>query len=82
LIFVTVRPKCEGGNQVKQGIYKHYKGGLYTVIGTAKHSETQEELVVYQNEKGEMWVRPKSMFNEIVVSSEGLEKERFEYLSR
>ena len=48
-------------------IYKHYKGNLYKVIALAKHSETAEDMVVYQNiEKGDIWVRPKSMWSEIV----------------
>ena len=47
--------------------YKHYKGNIYRIIALAKHSETTEDMVVYQNiEKGDIWVRPKSMWNEIV----------------
>lgn len=47
--------------------YKHYKGNIYRIIALAKHSETKEDMVVYQNiEKGDIWVRPKSMWNEIV----------------
>lgn len=51
------------------GRYRHYKGGLYTVIGTARHSETGELLVVYRPEYGEgaLWVRPLAMFLESVV---------------
>lgn len=50
------------------GRYRHYKGGLYTVIGIARHSETGELLVVYRPEYGEraFWVRPLAMFNETV----------------
>ncbi len=47
------------------GRYRHYKGNEYTVLGTARHSETLEELVVYRQEYGEhgLWVRPKQMFS-------------------
>lgn len=52
------------------GLYKHYKGNVYEVIGIAKHSETLEEMVVYkatyQAEGENLWVRPKSMFLESV----------------
>jgi hypothetical protein len=50
------------------GIYRHYKGQRYRVLGTARHSETLEELVVYQALYGEygLWVRPAAMFAETV----------------
>lgn len=51
------------------GRYRHYKGGEYEVIGTARHSETQEQLVVYRplyNDTG-LWVRPLAMFTETVL---------------
>ena len=53
---------------IKKGIYRHYKGGRYEVIGVAKHSETLEEMVVYRALYGEggLWVRPASMWNEWV----------------
>lgn len=58
--------------------YRHYKGKEYTVLGTARHSETLEELVVYRQEYGDqgLWVRPKSMFSE-TVKVEGKEVARF-----
>lgn len=53
------------------GKYKHYKGGVYEVIGVASHSETLEQMVVYKHDDGEMWVRPLDMFLETVeVNSE------------
>lgn len=64
---------------IKAGIYRHYKGGRYEVIGCAKHSETMEELVVYRalyGDKG-LWVRPKKMFLEY-VTVDGLSVARFE----
>ncbi len=53
---------------VEPGRYRHYKGNEYTVIGVARHSETEEELVVYRQEYGEygLWARPKQMFIETV----------------
>ncbi|MBM7060959.1 DUF1653 domain-containing protein [Pseudomonas sp. UL073] len=53
---------------LQPGLYRHYKGPEYRVIGTAHHSETEEELVVYQALYGEygLWVRPLSMFRETV----------------
>lgn len=48
-------------------IYRHYKGNLYKIIAFATHSETMEDMIVYQSElNGQIWVRPKSMWNEVV----------------
>lgn len=68
---------------VRVGKYKHYKGKLYEVIGTARHSETLEELVVYkalyQEEGKNLWVRPVAMFLE-EVEIDGKKAPRFEFL--
>jgi len=55
-------------NAPKPGIYKHYKGKLYQVLGSARHSETEEWLVVYQALYGEKgyWLRPLSIWLEPV----------------
>lgn len=54
--------------EIKPGRYRHFKGNEYEVLGTAKHSETLEELVVYRALYGEggLWVRPASMWDETV----------------
>ena len=67
---------------VKPGTYRHYKGQFYNVIGVAKHSETLEEMVVYQALYGDygFWVRPKAMFFErVIVDNESVP--RFELVT-
>jgi len=68
------------------GIYQHYKGNRYKVIGLARHTETLEELVVYQAlynmpQFGEnsLWVRPKAMFLENVII-DGVGRSRFAFI--
>ncbi|MEO6873453.1 MAG: DUF1653 domain-containing protein [Opitutaceae bacterium] len=53
----------------RPGLYRHYKGNEYRVIGLARHTETLEPLVVYQALYGErgLWVRPAAMWVETVV---------------
>lgn len=54
--------------KIELGIYQHYKGKKYLVLGVAKHSETEEDLVVYvtlyENDRSSLWVRPLTMFLE------------------
>ena len=52
---------------VVPGVYRHFKGALYVVVGTARHSETEEALVVYHREgSSDLWVRPVAMWGEHV----------------
>lgn len=66
---------------IRPGIYRHFKGNKYEVIGTAKHSETLEEMVVYRALYGEfgLWVRPASMWEE-TVERDGKTYTRFTYI--
>lgn len=63
---------------IAKGVYRHYKGGLYEVLDVARHSESQEVLVVYRPLYGERecWVRPYAMFME-QVQLEGVMQPRF-----
>jgi hypothetical protein len=58
------------------GTYRHFKGGIYEAVGIARHSETEEELVVYRSPAGDLWVRPKDMFFGTAVQ-DGVEVTRF-----
>ena len=60
------------------GLYRHYKGMLYEVIDTVRHSETLEPMTLYRALYGEhgLWVRPAAMFNETVVM-DGVQQPRF-----
>jgi len=65
--------------ELAKGVYKHYKGNMYEVYMTARHSETEEWMVVYKALYGEqgMWVRPYEMFVE-EVEVEGTLVPRFQ----
>lgn len=67
--------------EIKTGKYRHFKGGEYRVLGMARHSETLEELVVYQALYGEggLWVRPAAMWQE-TVERDGYCGPRFTYI--
>jgi hypothetical protein len=66
---------------IRNGIYRHYKGNLYQVIGVATHSESLEQQVVYRPLYGErgLWVRPLDMFNGFVLL-DGEEVKRFQFV--
>jgi hypothetical protein len=67
---------------VQPGRYRHYKGHEYEVLGVARHSETEEEYVVYRARYGDggLWVRPTAMFLETVLV-DGHPRPRFQFLA-
>lgn len=67
--------------EIKPGKYRHFKSREYEVLFTARHSETEEEMVVYRMLYGDysVWVRPASMWNE-TVEREGQSFKRFTYI--
>lgn len=74
-----IDPIAMAGDRAGQfrGRYRHYKGGVYELVDFARHSETEEELVLYRSAAGELWVRPRSMFFE-TVEVDGAPVPRFE----
>ena len=66
---------------IKAGIYRHYKNNLYQVIGVARHSETEEEHVVYRPLHGDrgLWIRPLAMFDE-TIEVDGRPVKRFTFV--
>ena len=68
--------------KIKPGLYQHYKGNYYEVIDVARHSETEESLVVYRPLYGarELWVRPREMFEEL-VTIDSKQIPRFKFIS-
>jgi hypothetical protein len=68
---------------IQTGMYRHYKGNTYQVLGVAKHSETEEHLVVYRALYGEfgLWVRPLEMFcGKVEVGGKSVP--RFEFINQ
>lgn len=72
-------------SSVSKGIYRHYKGGLYRVIGVAKHSETLDDVVIYEcmykDPTSKTWVRPVSVWNE-KLSFDGKIVKRFTFVRK
>lgn len=71
----------KNGEDIRPGRYRHFKGGDYRVLCVARHSETAEQLVVYQAlyGEGDIWVRPAAMWAEF-VERDGEKIPRFTYL--
>ena len=80
-VFGMVEELSEEGKKFKRGIYQHYKGDLYEVIGVGHHTETEEELVFYRALQGRhgFWARPLAMFAE-EIEIKGVMKPRFIYI--
>jgi len=75
-------------SEIKKGLYQHYKGKLYEIIGVGRDSETLEKVVVYRGlyedkkfGKNPIWVRPGKMFLE-EVEIDGKKAPRFKYLGK
>jgi hypothetical protein len=66
----------------RPGLYRHYKGNEYRVLGLARHSETLEPLVVYEALYGDRgrWVRPAAMFTE-TITHQGVRQPRFAWIA-
>lgn len=65
--------------EVKQGRYRHFRGGEYRVIGLATHTESKDQYVVYFDDNQRLWARPPGMFEEMLTVNER-DVHRFEYL--
>lgn len=68
-------------NKIKLGIYRHYKGNIYKVLHIAKHSETLEDMVIYQDVSApdKIWARPASMWDDD-IEIDGKTVKRFELM--
>lgn len=70
--------------EIKIGIYKHTKtGNLYTVIGIGTHTENKEKYVIYNSsdmKQGDFWIRPISIFKDIIEYNQKGQIPRFEYI--
>ncbi|MFZ2737596.1 MAG: DUF1653 domain-containing protein [Burkholderiaceae bacterium] len=66
----------------RPGLYRHYKGNLYQVVGMVRHSETLEAMTLYRALYGEhgLWVRPAAMFAQEIVF-EGMLQPRFAWVA-
>lgn len=65
--------------EIRLGLYRHYKGNLYVVFDVVKHSETEEQLILYGKYKPE-WVRPVSSFLGFANTADGQAIRRFQFI--
>jgi hypothetical protein len=68
---------------LQTGLYQHFKGNFYQVLYIAKHSETEEFMVVYhpKDQRKDIWVRPLIMFDE-TIEQQGKSIKRFKFISK
>lgn len=81
LCYTVSRTEVDTMDEIKIGKYRHFKGNEYKVLYIAKHSESLEDMVVYQalyGDKG-VWVRPASMWND-TVERDGKTYRRFTFI--
>ncbi len=80
-LIMNLEPLSEQARKLKLGVYDHYKGNRYRVLGVGRHSETVEEFVVYQGLYGDnlIWVRPITSFLDTVEVDENIIP-RFNYV--
>lgn len=86
MFFDSTKDKCYDKNMSNiqpDGVYRHYKGKEYEIIGEGTHTETEERLIVYKALYAPyaIWVRPYDMFFETIVV-DGIEKPRFAYIGQ
>ena len=74
---MEIQPLSKEAASFKVGHYRHFKGGVYQIIGVARHSETGEELVVYRHDDA-LWIRPLDMFFD-TIDRDGYHGPRFTY---
>ena len=67
---------------IKKGIYRHFKGGIYEVVGNAVHTETGDSLVLYRavDRPSPIWARPEEMWSEMMWNGTANGKKRFELI--
>ena len=70
-------------SKIRPGIYLHYKGNLYRVLTVAKHTENDDDLVIYHplNDPQSLWARPINIFTDTLLQGNQLTS-RFRFIRR